>query len=177
MKSNHKLHRALDSVDNVLGAIEKVICGTLLVVMSCIIFLQIICRVLKYPLIWSEELGRFMFIWLIYMSACISTRRESHLCVDILPMIVKGRGKIIIKIISNTLCLCFFAFVVYYGIGVMQKLSVRTQVSAAMQLNMKWAYLGPYAGSAIASLHYIILIIREIDNLICYGKEKGGSEA
>ena len=177
MKSDRKMHRVLDAVDNVLGGIEKLICGTLLVVMSLVIFLQIICRFFRIPLVWSEELSRFMFIWLIYISVCISTRRESHLCVDILPMVVKGRGKIIVKIISNVLCLCFFAFVVYYGVDVIQKLLTRTQRSAGMHLNMVWPYLGPYTGAAIASLHYIILIIREIDELICFGKKEGGSEA
>ncbi len=168
------LNRGLDKVDHVLGAIENAICCTLLVVMSLVVFLQIVCRFFKYPLVWSEELGRFMFIWLIYISVCVATRRESHLCVDILPLIVRGdKGKTIIKIVSNLLCLCFFAFVAYYGVGVIQKLVKRPQVSAAMQLNMIWAYLGPYVGAAIASLHYIILIIKEICHLL---PQNGGAE-
>ena len=62
------INNALSKVDNVLLKIEKTICGVLIVVMACIIFLQIICRMLKFPLDWSEELSRFMFIWLIYIS-------------------------------------------------------------------------------------------------------------
>ena len=170
------LNKALDKVDGFIGKIETAICGTLLTVMSLTVFLQIVCRFFKFPLVWSEELSRFMFIWLIYMSVCMATRRESHLCVDILPLLIHSeKGKIILKIISNILCICFFAFVAYYGVEVIQKLIKRPQVSAAMQLNMIWAYLGPYTGSAIACIHYVVLIIREIGELITLNK--GGAEA
>lgn len=170
------INNALGKVDNVLAKIERAICCTLIVVMSCVIFLQIICRALKFPLVWSEELGRFMFIWLIYISVCVSTQRESHLCCDILPIIVRSPiGKNVIKIVSNLLCMCFFVFIAYYGVGVMQKLIVRPQHSAAMQVNMIWAYLGPYLGAAMASLHYIILIFHEIGEIMDIGKNgKGG---
>lgn len=171
------LNRTLSKVDSFLSKIETAICCTLIVVMSCTIFLQIICRFFKMPLIWSEELSRFMFIWLIYISVCISTRRETHLSVDILPMVVHGSGKTIVKIISNILCLCFFVFVTYYGIDVIQKLINRSQLSAAMGVNMIWAYLGPYAGAIIASLHYIILIMREIGELVDLHRSNGGAEA
>lgn len=160
------INNILGKVDNVLVKIERTICCSLIVVMSCVIFLQIICRILKFPLVWSEELGRFMFIWLIYISVCVSTQRESHLCCDILPIVVRNPiGRNIIKIVSNLLCMCFFIFVAYYGVGVMQKLIARPQHSAAMQVNMIWAYLGPYLGAAMASVHYIILIFREIGEI------------
>lgn len=168
--------RVLDKVDFWLSKLENLICCSLIVVMSCIIFLQIVCRFIKFPLVWSEELGRFMFIWLIYFSVCVSTRRETHLCCDILPIIVNDTGKVIIKIVSNLLCLVFFIFVAYYGVGVIQKLINRPQVSAAMQINMIWAYIGPYVGAFIASVHYVILIFREIDELISLrGRKEVGS--
>ena len=160
--------RVLDKVDFWLSKLENLICCSLIVIMACIIFLQIICRFAKFPLVWSEELGRFMFIWLPY----------SHLCCDILPIIVNDTGKIIIKIVSNLLCLAFFIFVTYHGAGVIQKLINRPQVSAAMQINMIWAYIGPYVGAFIASIHYVILIFREIDVLISMRsrKEVGSNE-
>ena len=114
----------------------------------------------------------------LFFRVCVSTRRETHLCCDILPIIVNDTGKIIIKIVSNLLCLAFFIFVTYHGAGVIQKLINRPQVSAAMQINMIWAYIGPYVGAFIASIHYVILIFREIDVLISMRsrKEVGSNE-
>ena len=161
------VNRVLNRIDQFLGKIENSICCVLIVVMSVVIFLQIVCRVLNVPLLWSEELGRFMFIWLIYISVCLSTRRESHLCCDILPIIVHSpTGKLIIKIVSNLLCLCFFSFVFYHGIGVIEKLMARPQLSAAMHMNMIYAYAGPYIGALIASIRYVILITQEIFEIV-----------
>ena len=171
------INNALSKVDNVLLKIEKTICGVLIVVMACIIFLQIICRMLKFPLDWSEELSRFMFIWLIYISVCIATQKESHLCCDILPILVRGaKGRLIIKIMSNIFCLCFFIFVAYWGVDVLYNLFIRPQLSAAMHVNMFWAYLGTYLGAAMAAIHYIILIFREIGEIIDMNDQKGAIE-
>ena len=169
------INNVLSKADNVLLKIEKAICGILIVVMSCVIFLQIVFRVLKYPLVWSEELSRFMFIWLIYVSVCISTQKESHLCCDILPIVIHGEvGRNVIKIISNVLCMCFFVFVAYFGVGVLEKMMERPQYSAAMHMNMIVAYIGPYLGAALATVHYIILIFREIGEILAAkGKKEG----
>lgn len=170
------MSKVLDKIDTFLGKLESGICGVLLVVMSLVVFLQIVCRSMKVPLVWSEELSRFMFIWLIYMSVCIATRKKAHLCVDILPIFIRNeKVKIGLNIISNILCLCFFAFVGFYGIGVIQKLMVRTQTSPAMQINMIWAYLAPYVGAGIACVHYVILIIKECIEL--FHSDKGGAKA
>lgn len=167
------INNFLGKVDSVLVKAERTICCTLIVVMSCVIFLQIICRTFRFPLVWSEELGRFMFIWLIYISVCVSTQRESHLCCDILPIFVHHPvGRNIIKIVANLLSMCFFIFVAYYGVEVLQKLILRPQRSAAMHINMVWAYLGPYLGAAMASIHYIVLIFHEIGEIIQYNRDK-----
>lgn len=154
--------KILRKIDNALGRLEDSICCILLCVMSCTIFLQIVCRMLKVPLVWSEELGRFMFIWLIYISVCCATRRRKHLCVDILPIILPEKGKKVLNILANVLSMLFFVFVAYYGMGVINKLTIRPQYSAAMHLNMIIAYAGPYFSAALAVYHYIVLIIEDI---------------
>ena len=157
------INNALSKVDNVLLKIEKTICGVLIVVMACIIFLQIICRMLKFPLDWSEELSRFMFIWLIYISVCIATQKSPICAVIFFRFLVRGaKGRLIIKIISNIFCLCFFIFVAYWGSGCAVQPFYPASALRGHAVNMFWAYLGTYLGAAMAAIHYIILIFREI---------------
>ena len=45
-----------------------------------------------------------------------------------------------------------------------------------MHVNMFWAYLGTYLGAAMAAIHYIILIFREIGEIIDMNDQKGAIE-
>ena len=47
--------------------IEKMLCVIALALMSAVIVAQVFCRyVLNSSLSWSEELARYLFIWMIY---------------------------------------------------------------------------------------------------------------
>ena len=57
---------------------EKVLCSALLGISCIVLFLQIVFRVAGSPLPWSEELGRYMFIWLIYIGSSAAIREASY---------------------------------------------------------------------------------------------------
>ena len=55
----------------------------LIFAMSIIIFIQVVMRyVFQSSLTWSEELARYMFVWLVYFSVSYTARREKHIRID-----------------------------------------------------------------------------------------------
>ena len=51
----------------------------LIFAMSIIIFIQVVCRyVFQNSLTWSEEMARYMFVWLVYFSVSYTARRKTH---------------------------------------------------------------------------------------------------
>lgn len=51
----------------------------------CVVVLQIIARsVLTISIPWTEELSRFLFIWLTYIGAAIAARKGSNIVIDML---------------------------------------------------------------------------------------------
>lgn len=71
-----------------LRAIEVIVNWTAIVlfaVMFILVVMQIAMRSLfNAPLIWSEELARYLFVWVSFLGWIIASRRHSHLGVDIL---------------------------------------------------------------------------------------------
>ena len=64
--------------------LETVIC-VLLLAMTFVVFGQVIARyVLQTPLSWSEELARFMLIWLSMLSAAYGFKTKSHFALKLL---------------------------------------------------------------------------------------------
>jgi TRAP-type C4-dicarboxylate transport system permease small subunit len=65
--------------------------------------------------IWTEELSRFLFIWMVMLGAMIGVREHSHFEVDVWPDL-GPRPTALLRIISH-LCVLVFALVfVWWGI-------------------------------------------------------------
>ena len=80
--------------------------------------LQIISRytALIPSWIWTEELSRFLFIWMIMLGAMIGVREGTHFVVDVLPDLAP-RPNALLQIVSNAFVLVFALVFVWWGIA------------------------------------------------------------
>ena len=84
------MHKALRFLDNNL---EKIICVTCLALMSVIIVAQVFFRyVLKNSISWSEEIARYLFIWLIYIGISYGVKMDRHISVDAVCAMLPAEG-------------------------------------------------------------------------------------
>ena len=79
--------------------------------------LQIISRytALIPPWIWTEELSRFLFIWMVMLGAMIGIREGTHFEVDVWPELGQ-KATALLRIVSNLLVLVFALVFVWWGI-------------------------------------------------------------
>jgi TRAP-type C4-dicarboxylate transport system permease small subunit len=66
-----------------LVTLQTILLGTLLVIVS----IQIITRILPFlpHFLWTEEIARFLLVWVIFLGAAIGVREGTHFTVSILP--------------------------------------------------------------------------------------------
>ena len=77
-----------------IDKLEEILLVSMFVLMVLIIFIQVIMRyVFNNSLSWSEELGKFLFVWLSWIGISIGERRNEHIkitmLVDKLPPFAK----------------------------------------------------------------------------------------
>jgi TRAP-type transport system small permease protein len=79
--------------------------------------LQIIARYTQLipSYIWTEELSRFLFIWMVMLGAMIGIKEGTHFEVDVWPDLSR-RSNAILKIVSSLFVLIFALVFVYWGI-------------------------------------------------------------
>ena len=65
--------------------------------------------------IWTEELSRFLFIWMVMLGAIVGIKEGTHFEVDIWPEL-SLRANAMLKIVSNLFALIFALVFVYWGI-------------------------------------------------------------
>lgn len=146
--------------------LEEALCIVLLTAATIVIFLQIIFRLTGLPLSWTEELGRYMFIWLIYMGSASAIRKRKHITVDLLDLFFKERGRFVLDIIANIIFMIFVAILAYFGFSVVARVS--TQLSPAMRISMAIPYSSVLIGSALM----LIRLIQDTIARFCERKEE-----
>ncbi|MGX9965318.1 TRAP transporter small permease [Roseomonas sp. F4] len=78
--------------------------------------LQIIARFLEFipRYIWTEELSRFLLVWMIMIGAMIGVREATHFNVDLFYNL-RGRAKAAMDIMSSIFVLAFAWVLIVYG--------------------------------------------------------------
>ena len=69
--------------------------------------------------IWTEEMARFFFIWLIMIGAMVGIREGTHFDVDLWPEL-SPRANALLRIVSNVFVLVFALVFLWYGIQFVQ---------------------------------------------------------
>ena len=146
---------------------EKILCCVLLGGATIIIFLQILLRVFGYPLAWTEEIARYMFIWLTYIGCSAAIRARRHISLDLIDLLLKERGRFIISIFSNLVFLAFALILAYYGFLITRR--VTTQISPAVQLSMAI----PYSSIMISACLMVVRLIQDTIKRFQERKEGG----
>ena len=86
--------RTLIKFDERLAKIEAAVLIMLVVAMTVVVFLQVFYRyVLTQPLYWSEELARYLFVWLSILGATLGLQRGGHFGLDILCRRLPEKGR------------------------------------------------------------------------------------
>ena len=94
--------------------LEEVFLVILMALAVIIVSAQIVTRfVLKTPLPWSEELARYMFIWLVWVGAAFATKERKHIRIDVVVSRLPQIGQKACTIISTIIWIGFTIFMVY----------------------------------------------------------------
>jgi len=134
--------------------------------MFIVVAVQVFFRyALNHSLFWSEELARYLLVWLTFLGASVAYRRNIHPGIDIvyvrMPTSIQRTVSIFIHSISTVL----FGVMIFYGIQF--SYFVRLQISPALYLP-KWIVFSiiPLSG-IIFMIHGVSFLIDEIK-----GKER-----
>ena len=69
--------------------------------------------------IWTEELARFLFIWMVMLGAMIGIREGTHFEVDVWPQLGE-RANALLRIVSHFFVLLFALVFIWWGIEFMR---------------------------------------------------------
>jgi TRAP-type C4-dicarboxylate transport system permease small subunit len=129
--------------------------------MTALVFCQVVMRyIFGNSLSWSEELARFIFMWLSWVGASYAVKERSHFRVEMFANLLRGRHR---KRFELLILAVWFGFsVVLAGLGtqLMIFLMETGQISAAMEIPMSWVYASVPAGCALMAIRLVVEIVK-----------------
>ena len=127
----------LGIVDWILDRVTLLLLTVLLLVVGAQIFAR---YVLNHSLFWSEELARYLFIYLVFLGAAIVLRREGHIQVSFFVEQLPPRLRRGVAVLGDLLLLGFAGIV--FTQSVRLAAMVWTVPTAALLIPWTLVYLG-----------------------------------
>jgi TRAP-type C4-dicarboxylate transport system permease small subunit len=111
------MRKIIDAYARLLNWLLVVTVAILIIPVSLQIFSRFTELIPRY--IWTEEMARFFFIWMIMLGAMIGIREGLHFDVDLWPKL-RPRAEAVLRIVSYSFVLVLALVFLYYGVKFLQ---------------------------------------------------------
>jgi TRAP-type C4-dicarboxylate transport system permease small subunit len=138
--------------------------GLMLAVMVALVFGNVVLRYgLNSGIAISEEISRYIFVWMTFLGAIVALREHSHLGVDSLVRKLPRKGKLFCAVVSDMLML-FAVALLFQGSWKQAVINYPTK-SPVAEISMAYLYLP----GVIASVAMGILILLHLYQVLFVG--------
>ena len=129
--------------------------STLLVALVLVTFAQVVFRyLLQAPLAWSEELARFLLMWLACLSAAYAFKTRSHFALNFVVARFTPTAQRVVATLVSLSVVIFLATFAYQSLRFTWE--VRDMSAPATQMSMAIPYSSAFVGSLLM-LYYVIV--------------------
>lgn len=121
------------------------------VTMVGLVLVQVVARKFFEPLVWSEELARYLFIWVAFLGWIIATQRGSHVAIQQFSAAAGPRLRRALGLFSDAATLVLMAVLLRYGLQLVANNSDVDTVTLFFSYAVVYAAV-PVAAASIAWL-------------------------
>ncbi len=163
MQPYSRAKQIVDTAEKAGLAIEK-ICGALCVfcfaAMTLVAILGVFFRyVMQSPFMWTEEVARYLLVWLGFTAVSIALRQDKHIKVEVLasfaPLIVVKSMNYIVDILVAV----FFVVLLWQG----YRMTVNNiMMASTFQISMAWILAAVPVAAALTLVQLTLNVVKKI---------------
>lgn len=146
-------------VFNGIDYILRLIISVLLLLMTAVIFYQVILRyIFQGSNVWAEEFARYAFIWVVMLGSACAVRRYKHIRIDFLVDRMSPKLRYVVELVTYLIMIAMLLLLTYYGFAIANQ--TMGQLSSGMHISKGFMY----TSIPVGSLFMIIFIIEILVN-------------
>ena len=140
-----------------LNVAVRWILAALMFVMTVLIGWQVIARfIVGESLTFSEEVSRFVMVWLVLLGAAYAAKNGRLMKVDIVEHLLSGKAKSTVIMVAGVLSIVFYLVLVVFGFFIVSAVSYQVTPATEVSMSIPMAAL-PVGG--------ILLVINTIHQM------------
>ncbi len=147
----------LNKINDMISKIIQVIAGVLLAIMVVVTFWQVVVRLIKGSLPWSEEAARYMQVYLTFLGVSVGVKYNELVAVEAIYDAVPNAMKKGIRVFVHLVIGFVLAILIVYGMKLVQITLI--QSSPVMGIKMGYIYFAIVLGSALMFVHNVINLL------------------
>lgn len=152
--------------------------NVLMFLLSILMALLVICTaiqvvfryVLNMPLYWSDELARYLFIWIVFIGSAVAVENRAHLSLDFfyqkMPRLMRAIATAVIGLVACP----FLLVVIITGVKLMGV--TKDQPSAMMGIPMSIPYLAVPTGATLMVIYLAVTTIEDVKRILSSDSSK-----
>jgi TRAP-type C4-dicarboxylate transport system permease small subunit len=131
-----------------LVAANRAIATVLFAMLTAVVALQVFSRfVIHAPLIWSEEVARFLFFWVVLLGAAVSVKDRRHFILNVIGDRTSGGPtlRFLLDIVPDVCMLAFSVLLLAEGTGYAQVGLFRTASNSRVNMALVYSAIPTFA--------------------------------
>jgi TRAP-type transport system small permease protein len=136
-----------------VGAFDKaalcIACALVVALLVCVM-LGVITRALGDPFIWTDELSRFLMVWLAVFGWILASRKRIHVRIRYFQDLLTARWHRAVEFAIQFAAMLFGACVFWYSFGLVAKNSDLEATS--LPISMGWMYVPMVLAGLVTAL-------------------------
>jgi TRAP-type C4-dicarboxylate transport system permease small subunit len=129
-------------------------------VMTVLVIIQVLLRyIFFYSLSWSEEVARYLMIWVSFLAAALAVQKGLHIGMESLIIRLSPAMRRKVNIMTKSAVLIFLLYLTIGGFKIAWL--VREQSSPALFLSMSYAYAAGGVGGLFMAIQMFHSLIEE----------------
>lgn len=143
----------------VIDRLEEVFISLSILIATLLVLVNVILRLMGSGITWSEELIRYLLIWVTFVGMSVCARQREHVSIEFIPQMLKAQTHKILMIFIQFTSLIFSIILTLYSFQLLRFNIETGQVTPGLGLPFYLIYL-------VIPLSGMLLIVRYSQELI-----------
>lgn len=150
----------MTTVKNGIDRVLTWVCVVLFAALVLDVMWQVVTRqILNNPSAWSEELAKYLFIWLGLFGAALVFGERGHVAVDLLVQRSPRKVQLVLMVLVQLAILAFALLVLVWG-GIRVSNLAWDQNLTGLPVNVGWLYTALPISGALTVLYTLYHLVR-----------------
>jgi TRAP-type C4-dicarboxylate transport system permease small subunit len=152
------------ALSNTINKAAQYVCIVLIGVLVVLVLVTVFFRyVLNIGISWSDELARYINIWVAFLGASVAYKSGDHVGVEFFRNLLPDKALWFFKFAMRFVILVILVIAEYYfSLYIMRSKAI----TPAMQIPYRWIQVSLWVGFAIIVIHHLSFIFNDLDDLL-----------